>query len=192
MKPYQLPSLLFLVLIVWAACTPSDGVPTLKTRDLSGTQWQKNRIELFDSNQVLIRVIQPMEFEQKEILLFAEDKKLFKKSASPSNSNTWIDCGEWELRQGKLRIVIGLNQIVPDLCELVNYFQPIIYNEASISLEEKSLLIEKVGIDIHHHYLSGKERQDLQAGIITAHTYYQPTSEELIISEEPSCCLSLD
>lgn len=192
MKTFHILLPFAIILFVWTACTPSDGVPVLKTKDLRGTHWQKNRVELFDSNQVLIRVIEPEEYEKNEILLFGDDDKLYKQTAFPTSSEIHLNCGKWEIEDGKLNLALALYQLVPDFCEWTNFSHPIILNQVAISMEGESLLIEARGIDINRFYLTQEEEAKIKAKIITARSYYEVSSEELIVSEEPSCCLGVD
>lgn len=186
------PAFLIVLFLLIHACQPPDGVERLKTKDLRGTVWQKDRVELYDSNQVLIEVIPAMEHEKEELLKFDEENRVFKKSIYPSNSNnSIIDCGEWELKKGKLTLLIGLVQILPDYCELVNSLQGISFREIPISIEEELLVIEGIGVDVNLHYLSNEEREQIRHGELVVRSYYKASSGDIIVSEEPDCCLSL-
>jgi len=101
---------------------------------LDDTSWELDKIELLNNGKVIFRVdfdtiaVEKINFSQKN------------NQVTYNLENGEVGCGEWEIKDGKLRAFIGVIQIIPDLCVNANFDKFITIDNKLEFINEKLVL----------------------------------------------------
>ncbi len=128
---------LVILVIVSLSCNEDELAPIVK--ELIGTTWRIEKIEIYDQNNNLFRTVEPPQTCHSIALSFRNTKYLVHGSACQSRSE---GCGEWNVSNNKISFNILSGQSVVGLCAKSNFTSQIVANGENIVLRNERLIID--------------------------------------------------
>jgi hypothetical protein len=181
---------LFVLLMLNAfgfSCEEGASIDPLK-KDLIGTSWAVERIEIFDLADELIKTIEITgSIECPTSYLNFQNKDY----AYAENCG-WVGCGEWQVNENKITfLIVFVVNAYQGSCSSQNVRVSFYVND-KIELNNDSLMIEGWGATLGQGDQDPEWediRQAFIAGQVRIKTYYSQAGHDLLY--EPPCCKTL-
>jgi hypothetical protein len=171
------------------SCDEDESIDPLK-KELIGTVWTIDRIEIFNPADELIRTIEIapdaecfsyLNFKSKDYIVTLDDCAL-------------VGCGEWQVNENEIEFLIAIPNLASIPCSSQNLRTNFYVNDV-LTLTNDSLMIEGWGATLIQIYKEA-DWEDLRQAFLMSQikikTYYFRVDHDLDLPYQPSCCRTLE